>query len=161
MHRKWDRIGRWLDRTLDAVCVLACAVLVGISFVAVIFRYVLNDSLVWSEEVARYLFVWIVFLGAAIGVRQRQHIAIDVLGSRPGPRTRSALAWLARAATLAFAALLVVPGWSFVRVGMSNSSPALQIPMGLVYLAPVVGGVLIIVYLVGAARSSPGAPPPC
>lgn len=162
MDGQWTRVGRWLDQALDTLCVLACVALVGVSFAAVIFRYVLNDSLVWSEELARYLFIWIVFLGGAIGVRERSHIAVDVLRVRPGSRSRLALERLAQAATLAFAALLVVPGWRFVQVGMSNYSPALEIPMGLVYLAPVVGGGLIVVYLFrAAARSGSEAGPTC
>ena len=155
----------WLDRALELLCALGCLVLVGVSFAGVIFRYAFNNSLVWSEELARYLFIWLIFLGAAIGVRERNHIAFDLFGSSLGPRGGQALEWLVRVATLAFAASLIVPGWRFVVVGMSNASPALEIPMGWVYLAPVVGGLLMSAYLfrpgAGGKGSNAAAPPPC
>ena len=96
-------------------------------------------------------------LGAAIGVREHTHITLDLFGARLGPQGHRVLDWVARTATLAFAGLLIGPGWRFVRVGMSNFSPAMEIPMGLVYLAPVVGGILIGVYLFRPGRTGPGA----
>lgn len=136
-----------LDVTVDATCSILCLGLTAISFAAVIWRYGLNSSLTWSEELTRYMFVWVVFLGAAIGVRRRNHIAVDLLSGRVGSRGDATLTWIERIATLAFAGFVAIPGWTFVLVGMSNLSPALEIPMGLVYAAPVVGSLLMIIYV--------------
>jgi TRAP-type C4-dicarboxylate transport system permease small subunit len=138
---------RVLDVTVDAICSFLCLGLTAISFAAVIWRYGFNSSLTWSEELTRYMFVWVVFLGAAIGVRQRNHIAVDLFSGRVGPRGDARLTWIERIATLAFAGFVAIPGWTFVRVGMGNLSPAMEIPMGLVYAAPVVGSLLMIVYV--------------
>jgi TRAP-type C4-dicarboxylate transport system permease small subunit len=143
-----------LDATIDAACTISCLAIVFISFIAVIFRYVFNNSLTWSEELTRYMFIWIVFLGAAVSVRQRANIAIDLFTGRVGPRGERLLTIIERAATIAFALLVVVPGWTFVRIGMSNLSPALEIPMGVVYAAPVVGCALMIVYVLRRARAA-------
>ena len=146
MTSRISRVWRRLDALVDALCSLGCVAIVVISFIAVVCRYVLNSSLTWSEEFTRYLFIWIVFLGAAISVRRRAHIAVDVFVGRLSPLGDRVLSLIERLATIAFALLVGIPGWAFVVIGMSNLSPALEIPMGFVYLAPVVGSVLIVIY---------------
>lgn len=136
-----------LDRTVDAICSSMCLGLTVISFAAVICRYVFNSSLTWSEELTRYMFIWVVFLGAAIGVRERTHIAVDIFADRLGPRGDAALTWIERLATLAFAGFVAIPGWTFVVVGMGNRSSAMEIPMGFVYAAPVIGSLLMALYV--------------
>jgi TRAP-type C4-dicarboxylate transport system permease small subunit len=151
---KAARAWRVLDLAVDALCSSMCLGLTAISFAAVICRYVFNSSLTWSEELTQYMFIWVVFLGAAIGVRQRTHIAVDLFTGRVGPRGDAALTWIERLATLAFAAFVAIPGWTFVVVGMGNRSSALEIPMGLVYAAPVVGCLLMVVYVLRPAAST-------
>jgi TRAP-type C4-dicarboxylate transport system permease small subunit len=150
-------VWRGIDGLVDAVCIVACAILVVVSFAGVIFRYVLNDSLVWSEELARYLFIWIIFLGAAIGVRQGAHIALDIFVAGLPARIERGLLWIERVAIFVFALMILVPGRRLVEIGMSNLSPALEIPMGLVYAAPVVSALLMISYLF---RPQPERPAP-
>jgi TRAP-type C4-dicarboxylate transport system permease small subunit len=136
-----------LDAAVEGLCTVSCIAIVLISFVAVVCRYVFNNSLTWSEELTRYMFIWIVFLGAAIGVHKRAHIAVDVFMGRLAPGNERLLNVIERLVTIAFAALVGIPGWSFVRIGMSNLSPALEIPMGLVYAAPVLSCALIALYV--------------
>ena len=152
---KVARAWRMLDRAVDALCSSMCLGLTAISFVAVICRYVFNSSLTWSEELTRYMFIWVVFLGAAIGVRERTHIAVDLFAGRLGLRGDAALSWIERLATLAFAGFVAIPGWTFVIVGMGNRSAAMEIPMGFVYAAPVVGGLLMAVYVLRPASTTP------
>jgi TRAP-type C4-dicarboxylate transport system permease small subunit len=147
-----SRTSAVLDATVDYACTISCVAIVVISFVAVISRYVLNDSLTWSEEMTRYMFIWIVFLGAAIAVRQRAHIAIDLFTGRISARGERVLNAIERLTTIAFALLVGIPGLAFVRIGMSNLSPALEIPMGVVYAAPVLGCALIILYVLRPAK---------
>jgi TRAP-type C4-dicarboxylate transport system permease small subunit len=151
MTTRRSRAWALLDGAVDGVCTISCIAIVLISFVAVVFRYVFNNSLTWSEELTRYMFIWIVFLGAAVSVRQRANIAIDLFGGRVGPVGQRLLDVIERVATIAFALLVVIPGFAFVRIGMSNLSPALEIPMGVVYAAPVVGCGLMIVYVLRRA----------
>ena len=72
-----------------AVCLGAMTCIV---FVSVVFRYVLNSPLTWSEELASLLFAWLTFIGAYVGFRTRSHISIDTLmiflQSRPGVKQR-------------------------------------------------------------------------
>ena len=61
-----------------AVCALL-AVMVVVVFLQVIFRFIIRSSLPWSEELSRYVMVWIVFLGASIGIKRKSHIGVEVV----------------------------------------------------------------------------------
>ena len=66
-----------IDSAVDLLLIVLCSVVVGIALIAVFCRYALNHSLVWSDEVVRYLFVWFTLLGAAIALRDREHIRVE------------------------------------------------------------------------------------
>jgi C4-dicarboxylate transporter, DctM subunit len=94
-----DRYSRIFDIVLSAACVLCLAACGGIVLVAVVFRYILNDSLVWSEEAARWFLIGTVFLGAALAYRRGAHIGLsyfaDRLHGRAGAVAKSAAALFA------------------------------------------------------------------
>src|SRR5256885_13796834 len=81
--------------------------LAAIVFLQFFTRYILNDSLAWTEEIARYGLMWLAFIGGAVVTRKKTHIAVELLGNlmKPG-RLRSALLALVDFITLAFMALL-------------------------------------------------------
>jgi TRAP-type transport system small permease protein len=128
---------RWLVYFIYTLIILA-------TFVAVIFRYVLNDSLIWAEELARYLFVWLTFLGSAIALRRGLHIGLDLLLNAFPPKGRRALETLITCLICAFLGFVLYASVMVVQVTMRQRSSALQIPMGLVYLAIPVGCSLML-----------------
>jgi TRAP-type C4-dicarboxylate transport system permease small subunit len=83
-----------LDRTLVAVAVAAFIGMMLATGAQVIFRYVLEISVGWTEELARVLFTTAIFLGIAIATRERQHIVVDFLLKRLGPRSRRVVGFL-------------------------------------------------------------------
>jgi len=68
-----------LDRVINWVLFLLMASMVVIIAAQVWYRFVMNDPLDWSEELGRYLFVWISFMGAAAGIRYQVHLGIDII----------------------------------------------------------------------------------
>ena len=92
-----DRKGeRWLLLTFYALIILTVAI-------EVIRRFALNYSSVWGEELARYAFIYLVWIAAAAAVRDRAHIRIDVLVNLGGPRMQRLAWWLSDIATLVLA----------------------------------------------------------
>jgi TRAP-type C4-dicarboxylate transport system permease small subunit len=121
------------------------------------FRYFLSDPLTWSDELARYLFVWCAFLGWIIAARRRSHLAIGSLPERASPRVRALLALFAAAATLAFAAVL---GFYGARIALRNldvDTTTLFFTMGVVYaivpVATIAVGLHAITDVVAALRA--------
>ena len=72
-----EKLLRILDRILDGIALIILALLVLVVGIQIFARYVLNHSLFWSEELARYLFIYLVFLGAAIMLRKNRHIQVS------------------------------------------------------------------------------------
>ena len=110
---------QWLDRAVDRtlavvrwVCIVQATALFVIVVFAVVGRYVFGKSLTWTEEVPRYLLIWISFLGAAACVARREHVGFDVLFNALPDRVRR---WLG-----GFIGLLILSfGWVVFRHGIT------------------------------------------
>ena len=120
------------------------AVITVLTFAQVVWRYGLNQPLQWSEEVARYCFVWVTFIGAAALLRQRDgHPAIDTLYLGVGPRAQRAMDVVSRLAVIAGSLAIAFGGFRMVQLQWQQLSPSLEIPMAWMYasmfLVPLVG----------------------
>ncbi|WP_026379221.1 TRAP transporter small permease [Afifella pfennigii] len=131
---------------LAAICVVMLAVMVALGIATVFFRFVLESSLAFPEELIRYLFVWMIFLGAAIALRRGAHAAIGVFVSHlPRPFQYAAL-YLAAAVSAGFFMVLFVKGIALSRRVVPQISPALEVSMAWVYAAVPVGAAFMLLY---------------
>lgn len=139
-----DRALTLFETTFIGAGLAFCAVLL---FVNVVLRYVFFASLGWAEELAIYIVVWIVFVGAAMAVRTRGHIAVDLLPLALSPENRRRLQFVALALMLVFLAVFFYYSTQHVlRVrALGQMMPALRAPMWLAYLAMPVGTALMFV----------------
>ncbi len=119
---------------------------VAIAFVQVVFRYVLNSALSWPEEMARFAFVWFVFLAAAMVTRRSRHVVIDLLPRALGPGALRVHACAARIVSAAVAAFLLVYGADLV-LKSTYVSPALEWPYTYLYLAVPSGAAISLALL--------------
>jgi len=120
-------------RRVDAVAIATFTGMFACVLGQVVFRYFLGDPFTWSDELARYLFVWCAFLGWIVAARRRSHLAIGSLPQRASKRVRALLALLAAVAAIAFAAILTFYG---TRIAMRNfdvDTTALFFTIGAVY----------------------------
>ncbi|MBR4015029.1 MAG: TRAP transporter small permease [Anaerotignum sp.] len=115
-----------------------------IIFVQVIMRYIFQNSLTWSEELARYLFVWLVYFSVSYTARREKHIRIDAAINLYPKKLRPYIELLSEIIVLAFSVFIAVTGVTvFKKITWSGQlSPAIGIPMQFVYAAPLVGFVL-------------------
>jgi TRAP-type C4-dicarboxylate transport system permease small subunit len=112
-------------------------------------RFLLNNPSSFTEEVARYLLVWVGLLGAAYAVGKRIHLAIDLLPSKLEGRRSAVLELFIEICIFAFSALVLVGGGSglvWLTLDLGQTSAALQVPLGLVYLALPLSGLLMMYY---------------
>jgi len=137
-----------LDHTLRTICVGLFALLVVLVAWQVFTRLVLNQPSAWSEEAARYTFVWVSLIGIAIAVGEKADVAMDFLVERL-PRSLQRIAdIIAYLVTLAFVLYVMVFGGvqqSILAWGQQN--PLLPLTQGQLYLALPISGVLLTVYL--------------
>ncbi|MGQ9369983.1 TRAP transporter small permease [Azospirillum sp. ST 5-10] len=145
---------------LAALGLLAC---LGLVIWAVAMRYLLNAPVPWTDELIGYLLVGVVMLAAADALRRGEHIAVDVLTERLGPRGRRATAAFGMLSVLAAGAVLVYEGWktmAFTEMLGIVSTGYLEMPMHLPQaLVPVGGALLMLAAVAGLARMAVGRPP--
>ncbi len=117
--------------------------------VQVFVRYVLQRPLfLWSEELARFLLIWTVFLGIGVGVKNDAHFAMDVLPPLLGKRWGAFLRIVNDLCMGAILVLLTLAGMRFSWFGLFQNSPNMEILMVWVFIAIPAGGLLALVYLV-------------
>ncbi len=134
--------------TLNVWAVIGClAAMAVIVFTNVSMRYLANASLPWADEAARYLMIWMTFLGAGLVLRQGGHVAItnlrDALPGRLQVVLRGALVVL----LMAFFAWMVWVGWEYAQRSRFQRSPALRLSYQQVYAVIPIGFALLMVHL--------------
>ena len=119
-------------------------------FSQVIMRYVFSNSLSWSEELARYLFVWQVWLGASYSAKNRTHLRITFIRDSLAPSTQRKVEIVVTVIWIVFAFVIAMNGFALVaRVTRFNQrSSALRMPMAYAHLAVPVGCSLMIIRLI-------------
>ncbi len=75
----FKKLAKIFDKIEEEILIILFVIMVSVIFLQVIMRYVFNNSLVWSEELGKFIFVWISWLGISLGHRKREHIAITLL----------------------------------------------------------------------------------
>lgn len=148
-----------LDQASRVVIIAAFTVMVIVVSLQVVFRYFLNLSLDWADEVARLTFVWSAFLGVPHGIRSGAHVGIDFVAKLLPP---AALTWLFRASSVACAGLMGIVGWFSVAIARDTWDqlmPVLDFSTGWFYLAIAVCGMhSVIHFLLLAWNSEPVLP---
>lgn len=119
-------------------------VMAGVVFLQFFSRYVLNDSFAWTDEIARYLLMWITFVGAAVAMRRRNHIAVEVLHQFLPPPLVRVLNFVIDFIVLAFLALLVWFAWTVTERMEIQRMTVFDVSMAYVYGGVFVGCVLLV-----------------
>lgn len=140
-----DKYISYMNRGIKHFLNVILALLVIAVFLQVIFRFVLNQPLAWTEEMARYCLVWITFLGAAYAMSSKAHIGMEVFVNLFALPMRKVLYVIATVASLTFFLLMVVEGYDLAARSMSQLSPVLRIPMGAIYAVIPLSGFILIV----------------
>jgi tripartite ATP-independent transporter DctM subunit len=139
----------WLDVALAWITEVPAAILliveIGVLFAGVVARYVVHRPLVWSDELASALFLWLAMLGAVIALRRGEHMRLTAFVARAAPATRAFLDALAAMVVAAFVLLILVPAHEYVEDEAFITTPALEIPNSWRVAAIEVGIALMLV----------------
>lgn len=140
-----------IDFILSKLLIIIMAVMVINVLWQVFTRFVIGTPSSFTDELARYLMIWVGILGAAYVSGRNMHVAIDVLPAKAGSKTQRKLKILVYLLIILFAlCAMVIGGFNlvFLSYKLGQQSPALQIPLALVYLVIPISGLLIIFYKV-------------
>ena len=140
-------LGRWGSRVYDGLGYLGGVILAVMTlavFAQVVFRYALAWGIEGIDEVPRYLFVWLVMIGAAAAMHRGQHTALDYFRDRLPPRGQAVVRVLTWGAGMALFLSLIRSSLVLVPNAQLQTSAGLGLPLGYVYLAVPVGAALIL-----------------
>lgn len=132
--------------------IAALAAMSAIVFINVALRYLTSESIVWAEEVARYLMIWLTFLGIGPVLRIGGHVAIDNLQDAVPAATARLLRVVIAAIVFGFCVFLIWVGMGFASRTMVQTTPVLEIPFGYIAAAIPVGGALALWHLAAVVR---------
>jgi TRAP-type C4-dicarboxylate transport system permease small subunit len=149
---KFDNIVAKIEEVALVIFVAAMAVII---FMQVIFRYVLKNPIFWSEELTRYIFVWVVLLGASINIKKKGHYGIDILYKTLPDKVRMYVGILISLMMGVVIFTLLTQSIILVKSTFIQISPAMEISMGWAYGSLTVGGTFMAIhFLIAAIRQA-------
>jgi len=147
----------WLMIGTVVILIIPVSLQIFSRFTELIPRYI------WTEEMSRFFFIWMVMLGAMVGVRERLHFDVDVWPDL-APRPDALLRMLANVFVLVFALVFIWWGWQFTAFGWDQTSEIADLPMWAIFIAWPLAGVTWTIYLgeqfLGDGRILMGRAPP-
>jgi len=133
-----DRCLRWLDRLFSFLMVACLALMVVMVFGNVVLRYGFNSGITVSEELSRWLFVWMTFLGGVVAMRRRSHLGADTLVSRLPVLGKKICFVASRLLILATCVLMGIGAWEQAVINYGNTSAVMQASMAWFYASGLV-----------------------
>ncbi len=143
------QLRKTIDKVLANILVIIMAIMVLNVLWQVASRFILGSPSSFTDELARYLMIWVGILGAAYVSGKNMHVAIDVLPKRLNKLAQDRLLLIVRLLIILFCLLAMVIGGSrlvYITFVLGQNSPALQVPLAVVYMVIPISGLLIIYY---------------
>jgi len=148
-HRRslWRKLNAWYSELLSWLLVLSVAILVIPVTLQIFSRFTeLIPHYIWTEEMARFMFVWTIMIGAMLGVRESTHFEVDVW-PKLSPRPDALIKIVARLAILIIALVFVWSGIEFTRFGWNRISELAELPLWMIHIAWPIAGVTWLLFL--------------
>ena len=137
-------------RLLNGLLVACVAILIVPVTLQVVSRFTgLIPSYIWTEELSRFLFIWMVMIGAMIGLRERLHFDVDVW-SNLSPRNDAVLRIISNLFVLSFTGMMIWTGMDFTKFGWNQTSELADLPMWMIFIAWPLTGLSWLMFLIEA-----------
>ena len=142
LHRASRFCNNWVEKSL-ALLGISMAIIVVLQ---VFCRYLLNHSLFWSEELARYLLIWLSFLGATAAYYRKVHPGIDILTSKLKKNQSRIISLAVHGISILFFLIMIIYGTLFAHFIRVQISPALGVPKWLIVSIIPISGILFLLH---------------
>jgi len=140
-----------LDNALQKLLIVLMALLLLDVTWQVLTRFLLTNPSSFTEELARFLLIWIGLLGSAHAYRHKMHLGVDIVVKSLSPKVSGFIAKIVQLITIAFSASVLVYGGTkllLLAVYLEQKSPAMQLNMGIVYFALPLSGILLVLFAI-------------
>jgi TRAP-type C4-dicarboxylate transport system permease small subunit len=145
-----SKIRSLIDNFEENVLMAILLMMVAVIFLQVIMRYVFHNSLSWSEELGRYMFIWLTWLSTGYAVRKKRHLRIEVLPDYLSERGKLLLDIFAMTLWCGFTLFLISRSWVVTSTiwRRGQITAALEIPAALTYAAVPAGAAIMVLRLI-------------
>ena len=141
-----DKLGGVIEKVTGAFCVLVFAIMTAVTLFGVFFRYVMQNPFQWTEELARYLMIWMVFIGINIALRKEEHIKIPLLAERVPPFAAKVMGYTVDLMVAYFLIILLKQGYLMtINTGMTAST--MHFSMHWIFMAVPMAAFLTLIQL--------------
>ena len=142
---RWRRFTAWYASALSWALAISVGILIVPVSLQIFSRYTaLIPSYIWTEEMARFLFIWMIMIGAMLGIREGTHFEVDIW-PRMGARAQAALNLVVGVAVLVLALVFVWAGIEFTRFAWNRISELAELPLWLIHMAwPLTGATWLV-----------------
>jgi TRAP-type C4-dicarboxylate transport system permease small subunit len=167
MLKMIETVYRALEKFLLYIVMILLALMVIIVFANVVSRYYLQFSLAWSEEIARFMLVWLVFLGSFLAYIHDEHLGLDILVKQLSPTVRKVVATVTNLLVIFALYAVMEGGYLLMMANFDWLSAAAEIPQGYIYaIVPIACGLMILqtilkTYYILIGKSTPSGGSSC
>ncbi|TCS79391.1 TRAP transporter small permease [Tepidibacillus fermentans] len=139
-----EKLLKLLNGILNAIIVLVLSIMVILVFLNVVLRYGFDSGLTWSEEIARFAFVWVVFLGAVVALKDKSHLGVDLLTAKLPLFIQKILYVISNLLIVVVLGLFIDGLLKMMELNKLVKGPATGIPINILYWAGLFAAVVMI-----------------
>ena len=154
--KAWKKLVNGYNWLEEKVLVLSLIITVCLIFVQVVMRYVFNNSFSWSEELARYLFIWQCWLGTSLAFRERRHIKITLVeDALKSEKAKAIYRQIGHVCMIVFCVIVIIYGTQvcMAQAELGRISAGTKIPMWIVYLCLPFSNLIVLFRIIGESIS--------
>lgn len=137
-----------LFKAIEVIMFIMLSGMVVLVFMNVILRYFFNSGITWSEELARYLFLWLIFIGAIGAMRDKAHLGVDTVIKRLSPKAQKVVYIIGQIIMLIIMIMLAQGSYGLTMINLNAKASATNLPLYFVYGIGIVTSVCIIINIV-------------
>lgn len=149
----WDSFIKRINQVTLGISMVFLVLMVLLIFVQIISRALIGSSFSWTEEVARFLMIWVIFLGSSLAFRYGAHISVETIFDRLPLIGKKVVQIFILVVSLSLFFILFLKGIEISDRMMAQKSPALKIPMGYIYLVIPISAVLQTLNLIDVTKN--------
>ncbi|MFD2368715.1 TRAP transporter small permease [Brevibacillus sp. GCM10020057] len=142
------KVSKSLSSLLDVVMAVSLAIMAILVFGNVVLRYLFNSGITWSEEMSRFLFIWLIFLGAIGALKDNEHLGVDMFVKRLSPLMKKVVFVITNGLILYVLWLVLDGSWKMTLINIDSKAPATGLPLGYVYGIGIVMSICMAIVVV-------------
>lgn len=123
----------WIEHAINFIIALCVSGMTILIFTNVILRYVFHSGITWAEEMSRFMFIWMVFLGSILVLKDESHIGMEILVRRVPEKIRRFLLMIGNIIILFISLVVLIGSWKMTLASIGGKAPATGLPLTLMY----------------------------